>query len=524
MRFKILSACLVLLTLVTAMAQADDANSARLAGAIAPFVDDQTLFVAHMDLRAIDAQSGVTKLIDVFALPKGTAEEFKGSATALGQHIDALKQHGVQDIFALVNIADFPGRPVTLVLPLARDTDTAKIVNELSLSTFLGGELESARFDGNLVIAAPATIKRLRAQQRPAARPEIAQAFEAVADSAVQILFVPSAQSRRVVEEMMPVLPSFAGEGPIKPFTSGLRWAAVGATIPPKSIAVKVVAQAADAPSATSIAQELANLITALGKQPFITEMIPKFGELTKFLVPTVQGDRLTLDWTEANGGLKAIVAIVGPPVDEMRTAAANARSMNNLKQFGLAMHNFLAVNKVFPPRAILSKDGKPLLSWRVTLLPFFEGKNGNALYKEFKLDEPWDSEHNRKLIERMPEIMRSPHSTAAAGRTTYLTPIMPGAIFGGSEGMSPKQIGDGLSNTILLVEADDDHAVVWTKPEDIEIDVDDPSKGLLVGLRKTLIALFADGSAHLYPAPEGREPALLKARITASGAEPVSQ
>src|SRR5205823_10918869 len=64
-----------------------------------------------------------------------------------------------------------------------------------------------------------------------------------------------------------------------------------------------------------------------------------------------------------------------------------------------------------------ICKQGKPLLSWRVHLLPFLEQDN---LYKQFHLDEPWDSEHNKKLIARMPPVYRSSDKVAADGRTTF--------------------------------------------------------------------------------------------------------
>jgi hypothetical protein len=517
MRSASCGCCLFVVAWMATAANAQQSDSARLATVIAPYIDDQTLVIAHLDLRSLDALAGVAKLVGALELPKDAAGVVKDAATALGQNVDRLKQQGVQDIFALFNIADFPAGPLTLVIPVDRDAETAKIV-EVLRAQFLGTEPASARIGDSLVISMPKTIERLRAQHKPTARPEIAEAFDAVGGSAAQLLFVPSAQMRRVVEEMLPNLSELAGGGPTKPFTSGLRWVAAGATIPPKPTAVKVVAQSTDAQTATTLTHDLANLTAALAKQPMVKKMIPKFDDLIKFLVPTVQGDRLTLEWNEANGGLKAIIAILGPPVEEMRGAASSARSMNNLKQLGLAMHNYYDVQKSFPPRAILSKEGKPLLSWRVAILPYL---GAGELHKEFHLDEPWDSEHNRRLIDRMPEVLRSPSSSAAAGRTTYVAPVMPGAIFGGPGGLTFKQITDGTSQTIMLVEADDDHAVVWTKPEDIEIDLENPSKGLLIGPQKVLFSLYADGSAHRFTTPDEIAPARLKAKLTYEGKEP---
>ena len=78
----------------------------------------------------------------------------------------------------------------------------------------------------------------------------------------------------------------------------------------------------------------------------------------------------------------------------------------NNLKQIGRGMHIYHEVNGRLPPAAITDKDGKPLLSWRVAILPYVEQQ---ALYNKFKLDEPWDSPHNKALIEEMPAVYACP-------------------------------------------------------------------------------------------------------------------
>ena len=75
-------------------------------------------------------------------------------------------------------------------------------------------------------------------------------------------------------------------------------------------------------------------------------------------------------------------------------------------KQIGLAIHNYIAVHDSFPPAFTQDKAGKPLLSWRVLILPYLEQ---DALFKEFHLDEAWDSPHNKALIARMPVTYRCP-------------------------------------------------------------------------------------------------------------------
>src|SRR5262249_3382628 len=100
--------------------------------------------------------------------------------------------------------------------------------------------------------------------------------------------------------------------------------------------------------------------------------------------------------------------AVGFPAIEKVPQAARNVKSKNNLRQIGIAMNNCDAQSGQLPPGAIYSKDGKPLLSWRVALLPYLESGDP-TLYGRFHLDEPWDSPHNIKLLNEMPAVYRAP-------------------------------------------------------------------------------------------------------------------
>ena len=210
-------------------------------------------------------------------------------------------------------------------------------------------------------------------------------------------------------------------------------------------------------------------------------------------------------DLSAAGAGLLASVR-------RMREAAARTQGANNLKQLALAMHNYHSTYNRFPPAAIYSKDGQPLLSWRVLILPYIEQ---DKLYKQFHLDEPWDSEHNKKLLDKMPKTYAAPEVKAKPGETYYLGFVGKGAFFEGKKGTAITDITDGTSNTILIVESA--NPVPWSKPEDLPFD---PSKELpKVGFRPTgLNAAFCDGSVHFLKSTIAA--ATLKALITRNGGE----
>jgi len=178
--------------------------------------------------------------------------------------------------------------------------------------------------------------------------------------------------------------------------------------------------------------------------------------------------------------------------------AAKRYQSDNYLRSIALAMHNYHSTNGNFPPAYSANKDGAPLLSWRVHILPYFDQ---DVLYAQFHLDEPWDSPHNKKLIDKMPERYRSPVSAVGPGMTNYQTVRGPNTMFPSDKGLRKADIRD-LSNTIMLLEVSDKKAVIWTKPDDFEFNEKDPTDGLMVSQAACLAAL-GDGSVRFITDPQ---------------------
>lgn len=222
------------------------------------------------------------------------------------------------------------------------------------------------------------------------------------------------------------------------------------------------------------------------------------------------------------------MAALLLPAVAQARGAAQRTVAVNNLKQIGLAMHNYHDTYRGFPAAYSTNRDGQALLSWRVHILPFIDQ---TALYEQFHLDEPWDSEHNKKLIPQMPQVYRSPDSMAEPGKTNYLGIRGEQGVMVAPEddekgkatpiGTRMNQILDGTSNTIMVVEANDAKAVIWTKPDDLEPDEENPLNGL-VGLRpNAFIAAFCDGSVRVMGG--AIEAASLNGLFTKDGGEVVN-
>jgi prepilin-type processing-associated H-X9-DG protein len=247
---------------------------------------------------------------------------------------------------------------------------------------------------------------------------------------------------------------------------------------------------------------------------------VPELPKILADVKPSVDGTRITM-----NIDAKQAAALVDSISRPARQAAIRSQCVNNEKQIGLAIHNYIARHESFPPAYTADKAGKPLLSWRVLILPYLEQ---DALYREFHLDEAWDSPHNKALIARMPPPYRCPGESddvASQGKTRYLSPRGKATIFAGTETVKLRDVTDGTSNTIMIVEAGDANAVVWTKPDDWNVDPEPNLAGIFSshtgGSGNGSNFGFADGSVKFLG--EQIKSATLRALMSRNGGEVIS-
>jgi hypothetical protein len=475
---RLLTCCLsvIVLLAVSPFAGADPkSEAAARAKVIAPFVEEETTIVAHVDLARVDVEATIDFAARLAGLPASTVARAKQEATLL---FKKAKEAGVKELYFVVAHSSDGNRGVLptahVVIPVSSATDIKAIRAILQRGDSFGRATQDV-----FVFPLPEGVpppERQPGDFRAVARPELVTAFEAAGDSAVQVVLIPPPYAARVIEAVMPRFPDDLGGGPTTALTRGVSWAALGLDLPPRP-AVRLTIQSADAAAAEALRDKLAELLRLAGKRSEVRIAVPKFDEVAAAIVPKVEGDRLVLVLNEQNEGIGRLVSLLTPPIEAARAAAMRMKSMNNLRQIAIGMFKYYESGKNhFPLPASVGKDGKPLLSWRVHILPYLgEGE----LYRQFHLDEPWDSPHNRTLIEKMPEAYRLPMSKSGPGQTNYLLPVGNGAAFEADKPTRVNDITDGTVNTVMVVEVDDNHAIVWTKPEDLAFDPKDPTKGL---------------------------------------------
>jgi len=175
-------------------------------------------------------------------------------------------------------------------------------------------------------------------------------------------------------------------------------------------------------------------------------------------------------------------------------------QEMNALKWIAIAMQSYEREHGHFPPPVVTDRTGRPLYSWRVALLPYLDEK---AMHERFHLDEPWDSEHNRRFVQQMPDVYKSSGVDLPAGHTRFLVLRGEGTVFpGGQQKISVRDIPDGTRDTVMAVTASPDAAVPWTKPQDIAFEPKKPTQNLANNQPgDNFSVIFCDGHGRWFSA-----------------------
>ena len=178
--------------------------------------------------------------------------------------------------------------------------------------------------------------------------------------------------------------------------------------------------------------------------------------------------DRGTIPVTLSPTTVGLAMATMFPALSAVIEQAERTMGSATLKSIGLAAQVYQASHGHWPAAYSVDDNDKPLLSWRVHLLPYLDEK---TLYNKFHLDEPWDSDHNKTLIPLMPKIYLYPLSDAEPGKTVFVTVRGDKTMFPGKTGVKMASITDRLSKTIVFLAVNDASAVTWTKPDDVAFD-----------------------------------------------------
>jgi hypothetical protein len=160
------------------------------------------------------------------------------------------------------------------------------------------------------------------------------------------------------------------------------------------------------------------------------------------------------------------------PAVASVPEAARRITCANQLKQLVVALDAYHQTNGRFPPAYIADKNGKPMHSWRVLILPFLQLDN---LYKEYDFNEPWNGPNNRRLLALRPKVYVCPGSNNLQALDTACTSYV--AVVGAHAAWQPDStarlgspsLQKNAADPALLIE--DNSGIRWTEPRDFSLD-----------------------------------------------------
>jgi hypothetical protein len=335
-------------------------------------------------------------------------------------------------------------------------------------------------------------------------RTDIVQGFDAMGSLPFGAMLFPSKDNPLDLGKIFPSLKKAKGkEGEASGILNGLKLVTLGIYLDPWRI--EMVIQTENSELANDVQKSILKAIQSIpdlvraqveevGKDPVFKALAAMVKSVS------IMDDKVTIVITDFDPYFEIAARIN----EQNQAKAAAASSMNKVKNIATALLAYHKDKGKFPPAATLSKEGKPLLSWRVQILPYL---GHNFLYKQFRQNEPWDSEHNKKFIRRIPPSFRESQENFDKGTTPFQAPVGIATLFTpGGTGTNSIQIINELSNTIMLVKVPEDKTAIWTKPEDWEIDISLPAKDLLKGFSNAIVFACADGEVKAIPLKEAEE------------------
>ncbi|HSG70357.1 MAG TPA: DUF1559 domain-containing protein [Planctomycetaceae bacterium] len=493
------------LFVVTGFAHAQEANSEPR---IARDLTDTALAFVRIRIDRLEIAPLIELSEKYLLVSDEMASQVKVALTSLDILRDQLVSQGVTDAYVAFELEHLMHGPYVLI-DYKPGSDVQRIRTTLNAAMVLANitefsqtSLKNPEFTdlGRMLFAGHGSVLAHIQAGHVGERPALAAALAEVEEHPLQFIVCPSTDQRRAIKEAVPSFPAPFDRLNGDVLSRGIEYLAVGASVSPE-LGLHVAIRSDDEQAAETIRLVQSQALDYVLEVDQLRQMFPEIDNLLSQFRFQREGTLLSVRLTADDKLLNQVGTMLAIPLRQMQQANGRNRSKNNLKQLGIAMHNWHEAYKVFPAHANYSPEGKPLLSWRVHVLPYLDQQ---ALYNEFHLDESWDSEHNKQLIARMPPIFAVPGSAVASeGKTCYVLPILPegAAITSGTkDGIQLQEITDGTSNTVLTVVADDEHSVIWTKPDDLTVDPENPLRGLRIESGAFTFGL-ADGSVQSFPA-----------------------
>ena len=476
--------------------------SSEVTDVIAPLIDDQTYLIVHFNLKEIDFDKILEKTIMFF---EDGLKTQNSNIDALGMtriRVNLTRQYnyivrefreireqlvtdaGIDDIF-LVAYTDTMSHVPFILAVQAKDKTSeqrrafARIVKGAFPIMFSerGFMITAAPSASDVRGEAENTIKTKIKDLKPASKPYLKLAFSQQQGNAITVVAIMPPD----IGTKIAAIPRNEN-GPnrildlVKVVTDRIQWFSAGISV--QNEAAQIILQAKSTRNANEIISAIkgtADLVLKdIQDNPSTvistTQFTDRLKKITEQFTPTINDETqlvLMIDRSKAVAFEQTVVQLVAWLQTAQSFSWANQCSLN-LKALSVAFNKYKDDKGEYPPAWTTDPLGKPLHSWRVLILPYLDEED---LYNTIRLDEPWDSPHNRQFHTKMPTVFRCPASiNATNSTTTYALVVGPDTFPEGPKAMKPEDLQDAADATIQIVERK--NPVCWMKPEEIPQDI----------------------------------------------------
>ncbi len=476
---------------------------------LSKLVERPSALVVDIDVSKLDVNAAFAWVTQ----RAGAAEEnhaLQAPAQMAGGLVESLKTAGVKHLYVLVPTRVINDGGPLVVIPCS-DVAAVEGLAAMLLSTSGADSVLKIHKRPGLVLVGPQkVVDRLDAAAEDAAGDARNDLLQPLSDPQRKDHLAVFSLADAYRQELVAIWPdSLPADAPLqlspRQLASDIQRITLSWNLPPE-VAVDVTVEAVDVAAAERVEKALESVLTLVSAHANEEQDAASVAAILK---PQRDGEHVKLQFNEAS--IDALLA----QAKGLARITHRSQSVNHLKQIGLAIHNYHDTYRHFPPKYFIDRQGQPLVSWRVAILPYIEQQ---ALYQSLKLDQPWNAAANAKF-----SAVVIPTYADEGGddlnKTRFRVPVFPGSAWDG-EG-PPKtfqDITDGTSNTIAVIHAPAEAAVSWADPAEWKISPDDPMKDVF-GDREEVAALFFDGSVRTLQRNE-LDNKKLSAMLTIAGGE----
>jgi|GEM_PF-2431074 len=476
---------------------------------LSKLLERPSALVVDIDVSKVDVEAAYAWAMQRAGVPEEKRELQPAVQMATGL-VESLKTAGVKHLYVLVPTRVINDGGPLVVIPCQDVTAVGNLAAMLLSSSGADAVLKINKRSGLVLVGPQKVIDRLAAAAEDTAGDTRRDLLEPLSDPQRKDHLAVFSLADAYRQELVAIWPdSLPASAPLqlspRQLASDIQRISLSWDLPPQ-IAVEATIETVDAAAAERVQKVLESVVSVVSAQANGDEGAES---ISSILQPQREDNRIKLSLDEAS--IDTLLA----QGKALAHIAHRSQTSNHLKQIGIAIHNYHDVYRHLPPKYFIDRQGQPLLSWRVAILPYIEQA---ALYQSMKLDQPWDAAGNR-LLSSVVIRTYADQDGDDPNQTRFRVPVFPGSAWDG-EG-PPKtfqEITDGTSNTIAVIHAPAEAAVSWADPAEWKISPDNPMQEVF-GDREEVMVMFFDASVRTLRRDE-LDNKKLAALLTIAGGE----